>query len=156
MWFTVLQVYRENLSLKRVKDLNRIWFWMQEKDNEVSMMTFQLLVFFSPSNVILCMVHTGKQNKLWRCERRNSQSSSSKAFHFQFSKLKFSSTCPLTVPHFLCHMYILWLLYHHPVAVPFILLCRDLFFRFFTHFSSVMGASHLATTNVFHLLAPQN
>lgn len=51
MWFTVLQVYRENLSLKRVKDLNQIWFWMQEKDNEVSMMTFQLLVFFSPSNV---------------------------------------------------------------------------------------------------------
>lgn len=51
MWFTVLQVYRENLSLKRVKDLNQIWFWMQEKDNEVSMMTFQLLGFFSPSNV---------------------------------------------------------------------------------------------------------
>lgn len=34
-----------------------------------------------------------------------------KIFHFQFSKLKFSSTGPLTALHFLCHMYILWLLY---------------------------------------------
>lgn len=32
-----------------------------------------------------------------------------------------------------------------PVAVPFILLCSDLFFDSFTHFSSIMDASHQAT-----------